>query len=206
MGNGQRIHIWQDKWIPSPTTFKVSFSVNLLPSDAEVNLLINPEKGECEAGLVQQIFLPNDAETILSIPLSNRLPPDKVIWAVNKNGRFSVRSAYRLAMEEVWKERNGDSSDCSTMKQIWKRVWGLETQNKIRNFTWKACHNILATKENLMKRHITTDDRCEECGKDFESICHLFWFCDKAKDAWENTKLVFPFQIGQRWSFVDVIW
>ena len=100
--------------------------------------------------MVKQIFLAHDAKTILSIPLSNRLPLDKVIWAANKNGRFAVRSAYRLAMEEVWKERNGDSSDCSTMKQVWKRVWGLETPNKIWNFTWKVYHNILATKENLM--------------------------------------------------------
>ena len=150
VGNGERIHIWQDSWLPSPTTYKVSFLVNLLPSDAKVSLLINVERGEWEAGLVQQIFLAHDAKTILSIPLSNRLPPDKVIWAANKNGRFAVRSAYRLAMEEVWKERNGDSSDCSTMKQVWKRVWGLETPNKIWNFTWKVCHNILATKENLM--------------------------------------------------------
>jgi len=116
VGNGERIHIWQDNWLPSPTTYKVSSPVNLLPSDAKVSLLINAEKGEWEAGLVQQIFFAHDAETILSILLINRLPPDKVIWAVNRNGRFTFRSVYKLAMEEVWKERNGDSSDCSTMK------------------------------------------------------------------------------------------
>ncbi|KAK7859277.1 hypothetical protein CFP56_007775 [Quercus suber] len=161
---------------------------------------VDEDRGEWDVGLVKQIFLAYDAETILSTPLSNRLPPDKVIWAANKNGRFSVRSAYRLAMEEFWKEGNGDCSNCSTMKQ------GLETPNKIRNFTWKACHNILATKENLLKRHITTDDKYAECGKESESICHLFWFCDKAKEVWANTKLLFPFQIGQTWGFVDVIW
>ncbi|KAK7825031.1 putative ribonuclease h protein, partial [Quercus suber] len=69
-----------------------------------------------------------------------------------------------------------------------------------------ACHNILATKENLLKRHITTDDKCEECGKESEPIYHLFWFCDKAKEVWANTKLVFPFQIGRTWGFVDMVW
>ena len=101
VGNGERIHIWQDIWLPSPTTYKVSSLVNLLPSDAKLSLLINVERGKWEAGLVQQIFLAHDVETILCIPLSNRLPPDKVIWAANRNGRFFVRSAYRLAMEEV---------------------------------------------------------------------------------------------------------
>ena len=50
----------------------------LLPSDVKVCLLINAEKGEWEAGLAKQIFLTHDAETILSIPLSNRLPPNKL--------------------------------------------------------------------------------------------------------------------------------
>lgn len=64
VGNGKRIHIWQDSWLPSPTTYKVSSPVNFLPSDAMVSVLINAEKGEWEAGLVQQTFLAHDAETI----------------------------------------------------------------------------------------------------------------------------------------------
>ncbi|KAL0003298.1 hypothetical protein SO802_017079 [Lithocarpus litseifolius] len=35
VGNGESIHIWQDSWLPSPTTYKVSSPVNLLPSDAK---------------------------------------------------------------------------------------------------------------------------------------------------------------------------
>ena len=40
VGNGERIHIWQDSWLPSPTTYKVSSPVNFLPSDAKVSVLM----------------------------------------------------------------------------------------------------------------------------------------------------------------------
>ena len=33
----------------------------------------------------------------------------------------------------------------------------------------------------------------------------MFWFCEKAKDVWGNSKLVFPFHIEPWWSFMDVV-
>ena len=33
-----------------------------------------------------------------------------------------------------------------------------------------------------------------------------FGFVIKQMEVWANTKLVFPFQIGQTWGFVDVVW
>ena len=42
VGNGRRIHIWEDKWLPTPTTYKVTS----LPTDFEdfpmVASLIDP--------------------------------------------------------------------------------------------------------------------------------------------------------------------
>jgi hypothetical protein len=34
VGNGERISVWRDKWLPIPSTFKVQSSVNLLSDDA----------------------------------------------------------------------------------------------------------------------------------------------------------------------------
>ena len=48
-------------------------------------------------------------------------------------------------------------------------------------------------------------ETCELCKKEEEIICHLFWFCDHAKGAWTTSKLVLPFKIPPRWSFLDVV-
>lgn len=46
--------------------------------------------------LIRQIFLPYNAEAILHIPLSTRAPEDKRYWHEAKNGKYSVRTGYRL--------------------------------------------------------------------------------------------------------------
>ena len=63
--------------------------------------------------MIDALFLPHEADTIKSIPLSTHLPPNKLIWAVTTNGLFSVRSAYRLAMEISQFDNAGSSSDGS---------------------------------------------------------------------------------------------
>lgn len=81
----------------------------------------------------------------------------------------------------------------------------MKTPNKVKNFAWRACRDILGNKVNLKRRTITKDDLCSECGKEPESNCHIFWFCDKVKDIWGNSMLVFPFHMESWWSFMDVV-
>ena len=82
----------------------------------------------------------------------------------------------------------------------------MNVPNKVRHFAWKACRNILATKENLRRRNITKDSTCEVCGEQVETISHLFWFCEHAKEVWSSCKLSFPFDFQPSWDFMDVIW
>ena len=99
-----------------------------------------------------------------------------------------------------------ESSNQSTMKQTWRRLWQMNVPNKVKHFAWKACRNILATKENLWRRNITKESICEACGEQVESISHLFWFCERAKEVWSSCKLSFPFEILPSWNYMDVIW
>ncbi|XP_075643888.1 uncharacterized protein LOC142615057 [Castanea sativa] len=123
-----------------------------------------------------------DADTILSIPLSVTGARDRVIWAKNKNERFMVKNAYRLTQEDQGDKQLAKGSDQSAMKQTWRRLWQMKVPNKVKHFAWKACRNILEMKENLWRRNITKDNSCEVCKKQVESTSHLFWFCDHAKE------------------------
>ena len=129
-----------------------------------------------------------------------------MIWAENKNGKFTVRNAYKLTQDIHSKGNTSESSDLAALKQMWRCLWDMNVHNKIKHFTWKACKDILATKENLNKRNIIKDYTCDSCGKVVESICHLFWLCDKAKRTWSSSKMVIPFEISPTWTFMDVMW
>ncbi|XP_075661610.1 uncharacterized protein LOC142631351 [Castanea sativa] len=81
----------------------------------------------------------------------------------------------------------------------------MDVPNKVKHFRWKACRNILATKENLRRRKVTQEGLCEECGNMIESTTHLFWFCKQALVVWSHSKLVLPFTISKSWEFIEVV-
>ena len=60
--------------------------------------LIQMKRKSWKEEFICQIFLPVDADTILGIPLSIRLPGDRIIWVETNNGCFTIRSAYKVAM------------------------------------------------------------------------------------------------------------
>ena len=53
-----------------------------------VSSLIDVDTKRWRAGLIRAIFLPFEAETILSILLSYSLPDDSIVWIGNKRGVF----------------------------------------------------------------------------------------------------------------------
>ena len=71
-------------------------------------------------GKVKNTFLPHEAELILSTPISARLPEDSFIWSWIPNGRFTVKSTYKVAQkvlkEGVHRGEEGGNSDSKGMK------------------------------------------------------------------------------------------
>lgn len=52
--------------------------------------------------LMAQIFLPFKVERVMNIPLSSRLLEDTICWDLEKDGQYSVKSAYRA----LWGDSN----------------------------------------------------------------------------------------------------
>ena len=98
VGNGESIRVWHDKWFPTPSTFKITSPPVGLPLDAQVSTLINHLNKCWHTNLIRQAFSSKDATTILGIPLSSRLLVDHLIWVYTPKGKFTVRSAYKVAL------------------------------------------------------------------------------------------------------------
>lgn len=100
MGNGTRIREWRDKWLPRPNTYKVLTPERPNSKNTLVCELINKATGEWNVDKIKSWFLPKDSEVIMSIPLSTNDTNDRLIWLENRSGKFTVKSAYALALEE----------------------------------------------------------------------------------------------------------
>ena len=142
VGNGTNIRVWGDKWLPNSSSHMViSPRVNVSP-DFRVSELIDSNNACWNSGLIEQLLLPCEVDTVKCIPLSTRLLADKLIWAETNNGLFTVKSAYKVAVDILAASplgSSGSSSDESNMKRFWKRVWKLDVPHKIRHFVWRAC-------------------------------------------------------------------
>jgi hypothetical protein len=68
--------------------------------------------------------------------------PDKFIWRLNENGKFSVKSFYVDLM-----------NDHTVFLK--KYIWRLKVPLKIRIFMWFLHKKVLLTKDNLAKRKWT---------------------------------------------------
>ena len=175
VGNGDSISVWTDKWLPISTTFRITSHPYALPTNSRVTSLIDQETRQWRIGFIKEIFPPHEDHTILSIPLSHRFPPDRIVWAQTPKGIFSVSSAYKVSLSI-----NGNTAathsgplDAQNTRLFWRTLWRLHIPNKLRSFAWRACKNVLPTKVNLCSRKILTDPTCEDCGLDAETNGHV---------------------------------
>lgn len=122
--------------------------------------LIDSNTAKWKNEVIDSLFIDHEADLIKSIHLSAALPPDKLVWAETNNGKFTVGSAYKLAVT-LFKSRNhGTTSNGSLLRKYWKNVWSLPIPHKARHFCWRACRDTLPTKAKLKRRNAIAEDVC----------------------------------------------
>ena len=113
VGNGNNIRIWGDKWLPSSSTYRVASPRQFLHQDTRVSELIDYAEASWKLDVLDALFLPHEADVIKGILIISRLPTDKLIWVEEPNGKFSIKSAYRLAIRLSKSADQGTSSERS---------------------------------------------------------------------------------------------
>ena len=79
IGNGNKIRLWHDKWIPRPCTYKVISKEKPNSTNALVYELINKGTGEWNIDKLNSWFLLEEREAILGIPLSSSNTNDRLV-------------------------------------------------------------------------------------------------------------------------------
>ena len=79
IGDGQSVCIKEDKWLLDKVHRKVISLIPSIPPNAKVSCLIDANIGGWKADRINQLFLPHEASLVLSIPLSIKIPADRLI-------------------------------------------------------------------------------------------------------------------------------
>jgi LPS sulfotransferase NodH len=83
-----------------------------------------------------------DVEIIRGILLCTRNQEDFWSWHFEKNGVFTVRSAYRVLVSvkktrEDWLDGRATSSSSVDDGKAWSKLWKTKVPSKVRVFLWR---------------------------------------------------------------------
>ncbi|KAB2622478.1 ribonuclease H protein [Pyrus ussuriensis x Pyrus communis] len=138
----------------------VRFRHSMMPS--QLCDLMEPGTGQWNEGLVRSLFMEEEARFVLGLPISISRVPDKLIWHHTRNGVYTVRTGYGLALDLF---ANGE---------LGKRGLGMGT-----------------VRCNLERRHRRVPTVCALCGGAEETESHLFFHSQPTIVA-EESREVFP--------------
>nr|POF18361.1 putative ribonuclease h protein [Quercus suber] len=78
---------------------------------------------------------------------------DTLIWPLTNDGEYSVRSAYCMLISTEALLMPSSSVQANN-GMVWKKIWKIQTPNKIRNFIWRAAKDSLPIEQNLRARQL----------------------------------------------------
>lgn len=81
------------------------------------------------------------------------------------------------------------SSNASGYAKLWKHLWKANIPPKVKNFTWRVCHNIFPTKVNLKRKGVRVEPKCRIYQGEQEVAKHVIFTCSFAKVVWFSSPL-----------------
>jgi hypothetical protein len=159
IGDGKNTQILRDQWLPRDSGHKIT-AMKKNSRRRWVNQLIDNVTKTWKMDFLHELFYDHDVQAILKIQIPQHDQRDRLAWLHEKNGNFSVRSAYRLAYNLKHKNRDigSSSSKPNGERSIWNTIWKARVQPKIRVFGWRLATDTLPTKNNKWRRNLETNN------------------------------------------------
>ncbi|GMI85510.1 hypothetical protein like AT4G29090 [Hibiscus trionum] len=185
--DGRSVDFWYDVWIPDLGPL-ASFSVDSSPPASCVVAAMVNSVGRWNVDFLR-LILPEDCvlRILTFIPPSDMLGPDRLGWKGEANFLFSVRSAYKSL-----------SPQSEEPNVVWKYLWRCPVPQRIRSFLWLVFKGTLLTNEERVRRHMASNNCCDWCGRDVESVLHVLRDCTHASRVW--LQLRSPDDWGDFWT------
>ena len=100
VGNGASIHVWEDRWLPIPSTYKVTSPRMFLQADTRVQELINEATAEWKSSVIDALF-------VLMKLISLRAYPSALDFQmISLFGRRLETVCSQCAMHITWQEHD----------------------------------------------------------------------------------------------------
>jgi hypothetical protein len=86
---------------------------------------------------IESLFPDDMVQAILDTPLFAEVQNDRISWMMEGNGRYTVKTGYKLAMMELL------HIDRFHVEGEWQRIWKVNSPHKARNLLWRICRGCV---------------------------------------------------------------
>jgi hypothetical protein len=171
IGIGASIPLLNEPWLSEGDCIEEDYDFQQLSAGPSVQSLINTATKTWNRDFVQQVFTPAHSLAILNTPLVDQVADDRLIWKVEKNGYYSVRSPYRLCVDVLI------NSTHLRWGGYWQGIWRLKVPPKIKNLVWRICRNVVPTRRRLQEKGVQCPLGCVICSDSEEDLDHICFNC-----------------------------
>ena len=131
IGSGEKINIWQQRWLPRKHLPRQPMCRLENFENCMVDLLIDPNTRTWNKGLIDGLFVEEDAELIEKIPLSRAATKDTLYWPYFTSGHYTCMSNYMFLKQKSEMEASQQAPPIHD-KQVWKKISQLQVPPKIK--------------------------------------------------------------------------
>ncbi|GKB05354.1 putative RNA-directed DNA polymerase, eukaryota, reverse transcriptase zinc-binding domain protein [Tanacetum coccineum] len=179
IGNGESTKFWDDIW-HSDKLLKGQFQrIYMLDTNRESTVANRASISNCHAvlrrcprGGAELSQLEALQDILKDVVLSDQ--HDTWIWSLDGADGFSVASVRQLVDSHI------------LVVDLFATRWNRCVPIKINVFMWRLLLNKLPSRFNLDRRGIDVGSiLCPICQDDVESVYHLLFSCEMAKDLWD---------------------
>jgi hypothetical protein len=125
IGAGKSICILGEPWILNGECIDNNIVGAQYIREVTIDNLMLPNEKRWNEDIIRQVFSVDLADKIISTPLIAQVQSDRLIWKAEKHGKYSVKSAYRLCVEELI------GSSHLRRPGHWSCIWKLKVPPKI---------------------------------------------------------------------------
>jgi hypothetical protein len=126
IGGGDKIRVMSDPWLRGN---KERWILSPQPEGVYNLFVRDPMVDNYKAwniAKVRTLFPDQVAERFIATPLIGSIYEDKMVWEGERNGLYSVKSSYKLAMQYIIR------SDKYHVEGNWKEIWKAHAPHKAR--------------------------------------------------------------------------
>jgi hypothetical protein len=183
IGTGENISIWEQNWLKEGMSLPTPSDLQLFGDIKIVKDLMMCNSKSWDLAKICDMFDNNTVRRIVQTPLYDSVHDDRLVWKLEHDGIYSVRSAYKHCVITAGnQERHGVAGQ-------WNQIWRAKIPPKVKNLIWRIGRDILPTRKKLNSRGVQCPVHCTVCDDGDEDIMHVLFVCPRSVQCWQRTGL-----------------